>query len=130
MTDDFKPVLSVITVVYNNVDDIERTMLSVLGQTYPRIEYIVIDGASTDGTLDAISQHRDKLALLISEPDKGIYDAMNKGIALATGHIIGTDRLRKRLIIAGCPGMGGATGRQRREDKGEPAPALRHRQAP
>lgn len=88
MTDDFKPVLSVITVVYNNVDDIERTMLSVLGQTYPRIEYIVIDGASTDGTLDAISQHRDKLALLISEPDKGIYDAMNKGLAAATGDYV------------------------------------------
>lgn len=88
MTDDFKPVLSVITVVYNNVTDIERTMLSVLGQTYPHIEYIVIDGASTDGTLKVINQHRDKLALLISEPDKGIYDAMNKGLAAATGNYV------------------------------------------
>ncbi len=88
MTQKAQPVLSVITVVYNNVKDIERTMMSVLGQTYPAIEYIVIDGASNDGTLQVIEKHKDKLAKLISEKDRGIYDAMNKGISIATGDYI------------------------------------------
>jgi glycosyltransferase involved in cell wall biosynthesis len=82
------PVLSVITVVYNNVDHIERTMLSVLDQTYAHIEYIVIDGASTDGTLPLIEKYKDRLAKFVSEPDKGIYDAMNKGLAAATGDYV------------------------------------------
>lgn len=80
-----QPTLSVITIVYNNAKDIERTMLSVLNQSYPNIEYIIIDGASTDGTKDVIYKYKDKLAQFISEKDKGIYDAMNKGLALATG---------------------------------------------
>ena len=80
--------LSVITIVYNNVKDIERTMLSVLNQSYTNIEYIVIDGASTDGTLNIIKKYENRLAKLISEPDKGIYDAMNKGLALATGDYV------------------------------------------
>ncbi len=84
----FKPKLSVITVVYNNVRDIERTIQSVTRQTYTNIEYIIIDGHSTDGTLDIIYEHEDKIAKLISEPDKGIYDAMNKGLAMATGDYI------------------------------------------
>jgi len=83
-----KATLSVITIVYNNVRDIERTMLSVLEQTFPDIEYIVIDGQSTDGTLKILEKYRSKLAHLISEPDQGIYDAMNKGLALATGNYI------------------------------------------
>lgn len=83
-----KPTLSVITIVYNNVKDIERTMLSVLNQTYPNIEYIIIDGASKDGTKDIIYNYKHRLAQFISEPDKGIYDAMNKGMALATGDYI------------------------------------------
>jgi glycosyltransferase involved in cell wall biosynthesis len=84
----FKPVLSVITVVYNNVQDIERTMLSVLTQTYPRIEYIIIDGKSTDGTLKIINRYKDQVAKIISEKDEGIYDAMNKGLAAATGDYV------------------------------------------
>jgi glycosyltransferase involved in cell wall biosynthesis len=84
----FKPVLSVITVVFNNVDHIERTLLSVINQTYERIEYIVIDGGSTDGTLAIIQKYVTKISRLISEPDKGIYDAMNKGLALATGDYV------------------------------------------
>jgi glycosyltransferase involved in cell wall biosynthesis len=82
------PKLSVITIVYNNVKDIERTMLSVLGQSYPNIEYIVIDGASTDGTLNVINSYRSRIAKLISEPDQGIYDAMNKGLNQATGDYV------------------------------------------
>lgn len=81
-----QPKLSVITVVYNNVHDIERTLLSVLNQTYPNIEYLVIDGLSNDGTLDIINQY--KVTKLISEKDQGIYDAMNKGLAIATGDYV------------------------------------------
>jgi len=84
----FKPVLSVITIVYNNVRDIERTMLSVLNQTYPGIEYIVVDGLSTDGTLEIIKRFENRIAKLISERDEGIYDAMNKGLAVATGDYV------------------------------------------
>lgn len=84
----FNPKLTVITVVYNNVRDIERTLLSVLNQIYSNIEYIVIDGASTDGTLDIVRIYKDRIAKLISEPDKGIYDAMNKGLAVATGDYV------------------------------------------
>jgi glycosyltransferase involved in cell wall biosynthesis len=83
-----KPTLSVITIVYNNVRDIERTMLSVLNQTYQQIEYIVVDGASTDGTLDIIKRHESRISTLISEKDNGIYDAMNKGLKLATGDYV------------------------------------------
>jgi glycosyltransferase involved in cell wall biosynthesis len=83
-----QPKLSVITIVYNNVKDIERTMRSVLNQTYPNIEYIIIDGASTDGTKDIIYNYKSRLAQFISEPDKGIYDAMNKGLRLATGDYV------------------------------------------
>ena len=84
----FEPKLSVVTIVYNNVRDIERTMLSVLEQTYTHIEYIIVDGLSTDGTLDVISKYRDRISKLISEKDKGIYDAMNKGLAMATGDYV------------------------------------------
>ncbi|PTQ93221.1 glycosyltransferase involved in cell wall biosynthesis [Mucilaginibacter yixingensis] len=84
----FQPKLSVITVVYNDARHIERTMRSVIGQTYTNIEYLVIDGASTDGTLDKIKQQGHKIAQLISEKDKGIYDAMNKGLAKATGDYV------------------------------------------
>lgn len=83
-----QPVLSVITIVYNNARDIERTLVSVLNQTYPNIEYIVVDGASTDGTLEIIKRYGSRISKLISEKDKGIYDAMNKGLAAATGDYV------------------------------------------
>jgi len=83
-----QPVLSVITIVYNNVKDIERTMLSVLNQSYPHIEYVVIDGASTDGTKAIIEKYQHQLTTFLSAPDKGIYDAMNKGLALAKGDYV------------------------------------------
>ncbi len=84
----FTPTLSVITIVYNNVRDIERSMLSVLNQTYSNIEYIVVDGLSKDGTLTVIDKYKSRIAKLISEKDEGIYDAMNKGLALATGDYV------------------------------------------
>jgi glycosyltransferase involved in cell wall biosynthesis len=84
----FKPTLSVITVVYNNVNDIELTMHSVINQTYPDIQYILIDGLSTDGTLDVIDKYKSHISKLISEKDAGIYDAMNKGLAIATGNYV------------------------------------------
>ena len=80
--------ISVVTVCYNAVDTIEETMLSVLNQTYHDVEYIVIDGGSKDGTVDIIKKHADRLAYWVSEPDNGIYDAMNKGIKVATGDYI------------------------------------------
>lgn len=84
----FNPKLSIITIVYNNVNSIERTLLSVIHQTYTNIEYLVIDGASTDGTLQILTAYAGKISKLLSEKDKGIYDAMNKGLALATGEYV------------------------------------------
>ena len=84
----FQPRLSIVTVVFNNILHIKRTLESVIGQTYPHIEYIVIDGGSTDGTMDVIRKYADQITCLVSEKDYGIYDAMNKGLALATGDYI------------------------------------------
>lgn len=80
--------ISVVTVCYNAVDIIEKTIMSVLGQTYSGLEYVIIDGGSTDGTADIVRKYADRLAYWVSEPDKGIFDAMNKGIAAATGDYI------------------------------------------
>jgi glycosyltransferase len=80
--------ISIITSVYNNRDTIHEAIESVLSQTYPNIEYIVIDGASKDGTVDIIRQYEDRITTFISEPDRGIYDGLNKGVAKATGDVI------------------------------------------
>jgi glycosyltransferase len=80
--------ISVITAVYNNKETIRDALNSVLEQTYKDIEYIVIDGASTDGTLEIIKEYEDKIDTVVSEKDSGIYDALNKGISNATGDII------------------------------------------
>lgn len=79
------PTFSVITVTYNAADVIEDTIQSVISQTYHHIEYIIIDGKSTDGTMDIIQQYRDRIDTVVSESDKGLYDAMNKGMKRATG---------------------------------------------
>lgn len=80
--------ISVVTVCYNAADLIEDTIKSVVNQTYPDMEYIVIDGKSTDTTSEIINRYQDSISYSISEEDKGIYDAMNKGIAAATGDYI------------------------------------------
>lgn len=81
--------ISIITVAFNAAHTIADTLESVAGQTHSEIEHIVVDGASTDGTLDVVRRHGQRVARLVSEPDHGIYDAMNKGIRLATGDVIG-----------------------------------------
>ena len=81
--------VSVITVCYNAVSTIEATILSLLNQDYENLEYLVIDGGSTDGTIDVVKRFLPRIAHFISEPDQGIYDAINKGIALASGEVIG-----------------------------------------
>lgn len=81
--------ISIITVAFNAAHTIADTLESVAIQTYPDIEHIVVDGASTDGTLDVIERHGKHVARLVSEPDHGIYDAMNKGLRLATGEVVG-----------------------------------------
>jgi glycosyltransferase involved in cell wall biosynthesis len=81
--------ISIITVCYSSATTIEKTILSVAGQTYKDIEYIIVDGNSNDNTVAIIKKHQDKVFKWISESDKGLYDAMNKGISMATGDIIG-----------------------------------------
>lgn len=84
----FKPKLSIITIVFNNVKDIERTMLSVINQSYINIEYLIIDGGSIDGTVEIIKRYEDRVSFWLSEPDRGIYYAMNKGLERASGDYV------------------------------------------
>jgi len=81
--------ISLITVVYNSEKTIEAALNSVRQQSHQDIEYIVVDGASTDGTLDVINKHRDIITKFVSEPDTGIYNALNKGIRMAEGDVVG-----------------------------------------
>jgi glycosyltransferase involved in cell wall biosynthesis len=82
------PLLTVITVCYNSADSLERALTSVAIQDWPNVEHIVIDGGSTDDTLTILDRYKNHLAHVVSEPDKGIYDAMNKGLDRATGDIV------------------------------------------
>jgi glycosyltransferase involved in cell wall biosynthesis len=87
MTNKF--MLSIVTVVLNDVNLIERTILSVLTTKNSQVEYIVVDGGSTDGTMDIVNRYKDQIDIVISEPDNGLYDAMNKGIRRSSGLVVG-----------------------------------------
>ena len=84
-----QPKVSIITVCFNSAKTIRDTIESVINQTYKNIEYIIVDGGSTDGTIDIIKEYEPYIAKWVSESDDGIYDAMNKGIMMSTGEIIG-----------------------------------------
>jgi len=90
--------ISIVTICYNNAKDIRSTIESVINQTYSNIEYIIIDGQSTDNSLNIIKEYEDYLAKFISEPDKNLYDAINKGMKLATGDIVGLIHAGDRLF--------------------------------
>ena len=77
--------ISIITVVYNRKDDFEKTLNNILSQSYSNLELIIVDGGSTDGTLEIIKKYDQKISYWVSEPDKNIYDAMNKGISMSSG---------------------------------------------
>jgi len=97
------PKLSIITVCFNAQNAIEACIQSVLSQTYSNIEYVIVDGQSTDGTLSIIYKYKDHIAKIISEKDKGIYDAMNKGVQASTGDVVyflnSDDRLYDHKVI-------------------------------
>lgn len=130
--------LTIITVTFNSARTLARTVDSVAAQTYARIEYIVIDGGSTDGTLDLIRRREDDIALWLSEPDSGISDAFNKGIALAGGEFIALvnsddwlepDQMRRAVealqrtradFVFGNMKVHGADGTEQFELKGDP----------
>ena len=83
------PKISIVTPSYNQADYLEETILSVINQNYPNLEYIIIDGGSEDNTVVKINEYKDRISHFISEKDNGLYDAMNKGIKMATGEVIG-----------------------------------------
>ena len=96
--------ISIVTICYNNEKDIRATIESVVNQTYPYIEYIIKDGGSKDGTLAVVEEYKDKIAQIISAPDKGLYDAINTGIKAATGDVVGLihagDQLYDNEVVA------------------------------
>jgi glycosyltransferase involved in cell wall biosynthesis len=105
-SDALKPLVSIITVVYNGADQIEETIRAVLSQTYPNIEYIVIDGGSTDATVDILRRYDEEIDYWLSEPDQGLYYAMNKGVGLVTdpeAYVVfanADDRLASSTVVA------------------------------
>jgi len=94
-----KPLISIVTVVYNGEEFLEKTIQSVINQTYDNVEYIIIDGGSTDGTVDIINRYEDKIDYWVSENDSGIFDAMNKGMNVATGNYVNFMNAGDRFYI-------------------------------
>lgn len=84
------PKVSIITICFNSALTISDSIESVLSQNYPNIEYIVVDGGSSDGTIEIVNKYKDSISVFISESDNGIYDALNKGILNSTGDVIAT----------------------------------------
>jgi hypothetical protein len=104
---DIFPKISLVTPVFNSARYLEQTICSVLEQHYPNIEYLIIDGGSTDGTLDIIHRYESHLSGWISEPDNGMYDALNKGFAHTTGEIMGWISATDKLNPGGLAVVGG-----------------------
>jgi len=102
------PRLSLITAVFNSCQYLEQTILSVLAQQYPKLEYIVVDGGSTDGTLEIIRKYERQLTSWVSEPDRGMYDALNKGFARSTGEIMGWLNASDQLQAGALRAVAGA----------------------
>lgn len=127
--------ISIITAVFNRVDTIAQALASVAAQSQVGVEHIVIDGASSDGTLQLLEAERAGLSVLLSEPDNGIYDALNKGLALATGDVIGLMHsddfyanhrvLEKVVAYFGDPGVDGVYGDLDYVAKDEPSRIIR-----
>ena len=84
-----KPLISIITVCYNSEKTIERSIQSIINQSYKNIEFIIIDGSSSDNTLEIIDKYKEMISIKISEKDSGIYDAFNKGLNICNGDLIG-----------------------------------------
>ena len=99
------PKISIVTPSFNQADFLESTINSVLSQNYPNLEYIIIDGGSTDDTLSIVNEYQRNELQVISEPDEGIYDAINKGIALSSGSVIGIlnsdDHFADKFVLSG-----------------------------
>ena len=83
------PLISIITITFNSEKTLEETILSVINQNYPNLEYIIIDGGSKDRTLEIVNKYKDNISIVVSEPDEGISDAFNKGIMKSSGEIVG-----------------------------------------
>lgn len=128
--------ISVITAVLNRAGTIGESLASVHAQTWPWVEHILIDGGSTDGSLELIQSRRDRLALLVSEPDGGIYEALNKGLALATGGVVGlmhsddfyphTQVLERVARIFDDPAVDGVYGDLDYVSRSDPSRIIRH----
>ena len=88
-SDENEPLISIVTVVYNGEKHLEQTIQSVINQNYDNVEYIIIDGGSTDGTIEIVKKYEDQIDYWVSEKDQGIYDAMNKGLRLVSGNLVG-----------------------------------------
>jgi len=131
--------ISIITAVYNRAETIGHALASVQGQTWPYVEHVVIDGASNDGTVAVLDAQRDRIAVLISEPDSGIYDALNKGLLRASGDIVGlmhsddfysNERVLERVAQAFAdPAVDGVYGDLDYVSKDDPSRIIRHWQS-
>lgn len=133
-----RPLVSIVTCVYNAGDTLQRTMDSVRQQTYPNIEYVVVDGASTDASPDVIARNMDLVDVLLSEPDEGLYDAFNRGVAVSTGDYVAVlnaddaiapDHIERSMAALIESGADFSYGDVEMEEEGPSGPVVRFRPA-
>jgi glycosyltransferase len=133
-----RPLVSIVTCVYNAEATLQRAMDSVRQQTYPNIEYVVVNGASTDGTADVIARNMDIVDVLLSEPDKGLYDAFNRGVAVSTGDYVAVlngddalapENMAKSIAALEASGADFSFGDIEMEEEGPSGPVVRFRPA-